>query len=244
MVGIPQQRGGGAGASAERMGRQQRDAVRARQHARARWALPAAAVVGLVVAVLVGASGWLALVLVVLLVAVAARRVYRPAGNSWTKGAEGERRTAQMLIPLQRDGWSALHDRAVPGSKANVDHLLIGPAGAVMVDSKFWTSSKSRLRLDGGRLFYGRYDQTRTLQTAAWEAQQAARVLGVPVRAIVAVHGATVPGGVLMLEGVTVVPAKRVPHIVRNFAPMPGFDPYRVQQLVALAERGLPPHGG
>ncbi|MEU3574760.1 nuclease-related domain-containing protein [Kitasatospora sp. NPDC036755] len=228
------------------MGRGQRDAVRVRQHATARWALPAAAVGGLVVAVLVGATGWLALVLVLAFVAAAARRVYRPgsAENSWTKGAAGERRTAEMLIPLQRDGWTALHDRTVPGSRANLDHLLIGPAGAVMVDTKNWQSTKSRLRVDGGQLFYGRYDQTKTLQTAAWEARQAARALGVPVRAVVAVHGAAVPGGVVMLEDVTVVPAKRVRSILRNLAPVPGFDQARVRQLVAHAERVLPPHGG
>ncbi|RGD55409.1 NERD domain-containing protein [Kitasatospora xanthocidica] len=243
MAGIPDQRHG-AGASAERMSRGQRTADRARQHATARWALPAAAVGGLVVAELLGAAGWLALVLVLAPVAAAARQVYRRAENSWTKGAAGERRTAEMLIPLQRDGWTALHDRAVPGSRANLDHLLIGPAGVVMVDSKNWQSTKSQLRVDAGRLFYGRYDQTKALQTASWEARQAARALGVPVRAIVAVHGAAVPGGVVMLEDVTVVPAKRLPALLRNSAPLPGFDPARVQQLVERAERVLPPYVG
>ncbi len=241
MAGIPDQQRG-AGASAARMGQQQLDAERARQHARARWALPAAAVVGLVLVVVVGVPWWLGLVLVLVLVGAVARRVYRPVGNSWTKGAAGEKKTAQLLIPLQRDGWTALHDRAVPGSRANVDHLLIGPAGVLMVDSKNWASKKSALRVQNGALWYGRYDQTKTLRTAAWEAQQAARVLGVPVSAIVAVHGAAVPGGVVMLEGVTVVPVKRAVHLVRNLGPVPGFDPARVQQLVAHAERVLPPH--
>ncbi|MQS17936.1 NERD domain-containing protein [Streptomyces kaniharaensis] len=243
MAGIPDQRHG-AGASAARMGQQQLDAERARQHARARWALPAAAVGGLVLAVLLGLPWWLGLVLVLVVVGAVARRVYRPVGNSWTIGAAGERRTAQLLIPLQRDGWTALHDRAVPGSRANVDHLLIGPAGVLMVDTKNWQSSKSTLRIDGGRLFYGKYDQSKTLRTAAWEAEQTSRALGVPVRALVAVHGASVPGGVVMLENVTVVPAKRVRHIVRNLAPVPGFDPARVQQLADHAARVLPPHGG
>jgi hypothetical protein len=33
------------------------------------------------------------------------------------------------------------HDLAVPGSPANVDHLVIGPSGVFVVDSKQWTGS-------------------------------------------------------------------------------------------------------
>ncbi|MFJ9523259.1 nuclease-related domain-containing protein [Kitasatospora sp. NPDC101801] len=241
MAGVPEPRSG-AGASAARMGQQQLDAERGRQHTTARWALPAAGVGGLVLVLALGGTWWLGVLLALVLVGAVARRVYRLAGNSWTKGAAGERRTAKLLVPLQRDGWHALHDRSIPGSRANVDHLLIGPAGALMVDSKFWTSKKSALRVQGGRLWYGRYDQTKTLQTAVWEAQQAARALGVPVATIVAVHGATVPGGVVMLEGATVVPASRLRHLVRNLSPVQGFDSARVQRLADLAERTLPPH--
>jgi hypothetical protein len=30
------------------------------------------------------------------------------------------------------------HDLAVPGSPANVDHLVIGPTGVFVIDSKRW----------------------------------------------------------------------------------------------------------
>jgi Nuclease-related domain len=33
------------------------------------------------------------------------------------------------------------HDLAVPGSPANVDHLVIGPTGLFVIDSKQWTGS-------------------------------------------------------------------------------------------------------
>jgi len=35
---------------------------------------------------------------------------------------------ARLLGPLGRQGWVVLHDLAVPGSRANLDHLVIGPA--------------------------------------------------------------------------------------------------------------------
>src|SRR5918995_4523079 len=52
-----------------------------------------------------------------------------PDAIAWRRGAVGERRTARLLAPLERHGWAVLHDLAIPGSKANIDHLVIGPGG-------------------------------------------------------------------------------------------------------------------
>jgi Nuclease-related domain len=56
---------------------------------------------------------------------------FRPSPDAWAwrRGAGGERRTARLLEPLERQGWVVLHDLAVPGSRANIDHLVIGPSG-------------------------------------------------------------------------------------------------------------------
>ncbi len=55
--------------------------------------------------------------------------------HAW--GASGERRTAKVLRKLERDGWHAVHDveRRI---NVNVDHVLIGPKGVFMLDSKEW----------------------------------------------------------------------------------------------------------
>jgi hypothetical protein len=82
---------------------------------------------------------------------------FRPSLDAvaWRRGAEGERRTARLLDPLERHGWAVLHDLAVPGSRANLDHLVIGPGGVFVIDSKHY---RGRLQLDGsGRLWHGRY---------------------------------------------------------------------------------------
>jgi hypothetical protein len=52
-----------------------------------------------------------------------------PDAVAWRRGAAGERRTARLLAAVERQGWAVLHDRAVPGSPANLDHLAIGPGG-------------------------------------------------------------------------------------------------------------------
>ncbi|MEU3084544.1 hypothetical protein ABZ697_30055 [Streptomyces albidoflavus] len=102
---------------------------------------------------------------------------------------------------------------------------------------------QARLTVQGGTLRYGRYDQTRALQTVVWEAEQAARALGVPVRPVVAVHGAKVPAprGRLELGGVTVVEAKRLRGLLRSLPPQPGWDSARRAAVGQLAERTLPP---
>jgi Nuclease-related domain len=59
-----------------------------------------------------------------------------PATLAWRHGAQGERRTARLLAPLERRGFQVFHDLAVPGSPANVDHLVVGPTGVYVIDSK------------------------------------------------------------------------------------------------------------
>ena len=132
---------------------------------------------------------------------------------AWRRGAAGERRTARLLGPLERHGWVVLHDLAVPGSRANIDHLVIGLGGVFVIDSKQY---RGRLQMDpSGRLWHGRYPLTPALHAVEFEADQAARVLADPqvvVLPIVAVHGARVPCGKAVVHGVPVVPARRLPR--------------------------------
>jgi hypothetical protein len=52
-----------------------------------------------------------------------------PDTSARRRGPLGERRTARLLGRLEGHGWAILHDLAVPGSRANLDHLAIGPVG-------------------------------------------------------------------------------------------------------------------
>jgi Nuclease-related domain len=137
---------------------------------------------------------------------------FRPSeqARTWQRGAAGERRTARLLDRLTRDGYVVFHDLAVPGSPANVDHLVIGPTGLFVIDSKQWTGSVHQGA--DGLAWHNHYPLDRTLETVRWEAQQVSRVLGSRAAALLCVHGAHVHGGGLEARGVAIVPA----HLLRS----------------------------
>ena len=58
--------------------------------------------------------------------------------QAWRQGAEGEAATARALaIRLARSDVIVLHDRRVRGrSRANIDHIAIGPTGVTVIDTK------------------------------------------------------------------------------------------------------------
>jgi Nuclease-related domain len=153
---------------------------------------------------------------------------------AWRRGAAGERRTARLLAPLERRGWAVLHDLAIPGTPANIDHLVIGPGGVLVIDSKQY---RGRLRLDSYRmLWHGRHLLVSALRKVLWQADQADEVLAVAdvqVAAVVAVHGASVPWGLLQADGVTIVGARRVPDLLQALPPI--FGPERVAWLADRA---------
>jgi hypothetical protein len=81
--------------------------------------------------------------------------------RAWATGAKGEVALARVLADLP--GVAVLHDRAIPASKANIDHVVIGPAGVFVVDAKH-LQGRIEIRNRGGlfrtdlRLYVGRRD--------------------------------------------------------------------------------------
>jgi hypothetical protein len=157
-----------------------------------------------------------------------------PDTVAWRRGGAGERRTARLLASLERQGWAVLHDLAIPDSAANIDHLVIGPSGVLVIDSKRY---RGQLRVDrDGMVWHGRHLLVSALRKTVWEADQADEVLGIAdlqVAAIVAVHGASVPWGVLRADGVTVVSARRLPDLLQGLPAV--FGPERVAWLADRA---------
>ena len=164
---------------------------------------------------------------------------FRPSPDAvaWRRGAAGEQRTARLLRPLERQGWVVLHDLAVPGSAANIDHLAIGPSGVFVIDSKQY---RGRLQLNpSGRLWHGRYPLDPTLRAVSFQADRAAQVLADPqvVVPIVAVHGVQVPWGKVVTQGVPVVSARRLPSVLRTLPAVLG--PERVAAVAHQARIGF-----
>src|SRR5574341_308177 len=155
-------------------------------------------------------------------VALAVWRWRRPSRwRSWLQGALGEYRTGHVLNRLKREGWGVLHDRKIPRSRANLDHVLVHPSGQflVYVDTKAWHAKGWQIRVTGGRLMYGPRSQANTVETVAWEASRLREVTGLRTLAVIAVDGGKVNGGSLVFNGVRVVEVASLLQMLDNLNP-------------------------
>ncbi|MGE3447472.1 MAG: UvrD-helicase domain-containing protein [Microbacteriaceae bacterium] len=70
-------------------------------------------------------------------------------------GAAGETAVTaavqRVIVDLGQAEWRLLVDRKWPASKGNIDTLLVGPPGVVVLDAKNWREP----RIEGGRLWRG-----------------------------------------------------------------------------------------
>jgi Nuclease-related domain len=229
---------GQAGASAAAEYRRRRAAERARWTRSLSWRVAAVLAAGVTAGLLAAqiASDLAGLLAVVAAAALGWLLRFRPTADTWAwrRGAAGERRTARLLAPLERRGWAVLHDLAIPGTQANIDHLVIGPGGVLVIDSKHY---RGQLRLDRyGMVWHGRHLLVSALRKVLWQADQADDVLGIAdiqVAAIVAIHGASVPWALVQADGVTIVPARRAPDLLQALPPILG--PERVAWLADQA---------
>lgn len=79
--------------------------------------------------------------------------------ENWEVGAWGEEATGRELARLDQARWSVFHD--VPTERGNIDHLVVGPGGVFVLDSKrvggrvIVQDDEIRVqRLDDGTLWY------------------------------------------------------------------------------------------
>lgn len=98
----------------------------------------------------------------------------------WVIGAEGEERLAAELATVPN--LLMLHDRKIPGTQANLDHIVIGSGGVFVVDAKNH-QGRIEIRDRGGpfrsdhRLTVGRRDQSALADGALWQASLVHAVL-------------------------------------------------------------------
>jgi len=76
--------------------------------------------------------------------------------EAFERGAAGEENTARSLAALPELDWRVFHDVHWPGRRyANIDHVVVGPGGVFVVDSKAWSGgievAEGVLRQNGHR---------------------------------------------------------------------------------------------
>lgn len=69
--------------------------------------------------------------------------------RAWERGAVGEERMARHLTGLP-DSFRVLHDRRIRGTRANIDHIAVGPPGVWVIDAKRYLNKRPALRVEGG----------------------------------------------------------------------------------------------
>ncbi len=56
----------------------------------------------------------------------------------WRRGYEGERVIGELLEDGLSDKYHVFNDVKFPGRKANIDHIVVGPSGIFVLDTKNW----------------------------------------------------------------------------------------------------------
>lgn len=113
------------------------------------------------------------------------------ATAAWKQGEAGELRVAEILDAVP--GISVLHDGGIPNSRANIDHLAVGPAGVFVVDAKNYSGSVEKRDVGGWfrrdeRLYVGGRDRTKVVAGVLHQMEVVRASLG-PIFESVPVHG-------------------------------------------------------
>lgn len=178
------------------------------------------ALVGIAAGVLVGfLAGDARVGITAGVVAAILEAVYRARSNStvpaWRRASIAERRTEGQLRKLERSGYRTLHARAIPGSEAQIDHLVVGPTGVYAVDSEKWDKRLPVRVQSGKKLFHGPFDMKPRLTEARWEASQASELISkaygreISVVPSLAIYGPQVPWKIMTIRGVDVYEGAR-----------------------------------
>ena len=103
-----------------------------------------------------------------------AERLTRSA-TLWERGAEGEEATANALAQLPTGTWTVFHDVKWPGRRyANVDHIVVGPPGVFVIDSKNWSG---QVAIEDGVLRQGGRSRESSVAAAAEAGLAVARLV-------------------------------------------------------------------
>ncbi len=158
--------------------------------------------------------------------------------RAWRTGADGEVETARILDPLVAAGFVVLHDRRIPNGRENIDHIVIGPTGVFVIETKNYAGE---LRVRDGNLYVDGRRRAGVIDQVSRQANAVSAVLdGVPVSRLVVIHRADFP---LIrrpsIDGVPIVRATALGGLIGN-SPV-ALDPAEVDRLATLASVRLRP---
>lgn len=147
--------------------------------------------------------------------------------------ATDERAVAGQLAQLP-PAYALLHDLKLPGSKGNIDHLVIGPGGAFVVVTR---RCQEAITFRGGQLWSGDLSLRDLLDAARVESQLLTQSIGTPVVPVVTIIGVLVSASLpSAVDGVLLCSAEDVVRVVTRGSHTQ-LPPHKVSEA---AERALP----
>lgn len=164
----------------------------------------------------------------------------------WERGARGEEMVAAALDERCREDVVVLHDRAIPASRANIDHIAIAPSGVWVIDTKRY-GGKIRVAkplFGSAKLVIAGRDRTKLVAGLAKQVelvtQAAAGVAGgVPVRgALCFVEGELPLLRTLSVNGYPLLHRRSLPKKLNADGPLTAEG---VEQLSQALSRAFPP---
>lgn len=96
------------------------------------------------------------------------------ASVTWARGASGEEQLATILSQHLGHRAVVLHDRRVPGTRGNIDHIVVAATGVWVIDAKQYRGRVEQ-RDKGGwfrtdwRLYVGGRDRTKLVTQMGWQ---------------------------------------------------------------------------
>ncbi len=162
--------------------------------------------------------------------------------TAWARGARGEEVLGRSLDTLGDRGVRVLHDRRIPRTKANIDHIAVCPAGMFVIDAKRYRG-RPTLRVEGGilrprtaKLMVGSRDCTKVVEGVHKQVAQVRAALDqagfpdVPVRGMLCFVDADWPlfGGSFTIDAVDVLWPKKAAERLTAAGPI---DPHAVDEM-------------
>jgi hypothetical protein len=94
----------------------------------------------------------------------------RPSTARWRVGGEAEERVGRLLSAAVGDAGVVLHDRAVPRSRTNIDHIAVVASSVWVIDTKRYRGRVRRARrlgrVVGRRLLVNGHDRSHLLDAS------------------------------------------------------------------------------
>jgi nuclease-like protein len=153
----------------------------------------------------------------------------RQSTSAWARGATGEERVGRYLTKALAGVGLVLHDRRLPGSQANIDHIAVVPSGVWVIDTKHYRGLVEPRDVGGWfrtdlRIYVRGRDRTKLAHAVSKQAERVRAVVGqvMPIHPVLCFEDADwgVFGRGFTHDGVLVTWAKKLTGRLREPGPL------------------------